>query len=58
MSCTFWLRRKQLAAQKQKEATQTESTTAKEAVDETSPDKAVRKPAKKGGVKNADSGTN
>lgn len=58
MSCTFWLRRKQLAAQKQKEATQAESTTAKETVDETTPEKAVRKTAKKGGVKNADSETN
>jgi hypothetical protein len=48
MSCTFWLRRIRLAAQKQK----AEKLAAEKAVEVTAQEKAVKKPAKKAVQKN------
>ena len=47
MSCTFWLRRKKLAAQKQAEAAKQAPAPVAETV-------AEKKPAKKGGAKKND----
>lgn len=54
MSCTFWIRRKRLAALKQKEAAN-QAVTVNEAKEKETTEK---KPVKKAGAKKNDEGTN
>lgn len=55
MSCTFWIRRKRLAAEKAKaEAIETAKETEKISATVADNEKSAKKPAKKGGAKKND----